>query len=149
MAIRLRYETGIAATIQFIAISGLNFIDFGSKAISECHLNSSGCSGYIVTELVLFIALSVMFGFVWLIGFATQDLRSRRFAKLLIAVELLVLLIGLFDIEHHNSSILGVLSSLVEIISSIWVSWLALKLIRAKGGRVRSRTVRKHTKAQS
>jgi hypothetical protein len=149
MALKLRYETGIATTIQFIAITALNFINGISGTINQCTTSNNSCVSDIITNLIFFILITIMFGALWLIGFAAQDRRSRLIAKILIAGELFLCLIGLFDIKHHNGSTIGDIISVVEIVSSIWISWLAFRLMQAKGGRVRSRKVRKHTKAQS
>lgn len=149
MALKLRYETGIATTIQFIVITALNFISGFSGTIHQCRTSSSGCVSDVITNLIFFILLTVMFGILWVVGFAAQDRRSRRIAKLLIAGELFLCLVGLFDLMHTKESIINDIISVIEVASSLWISWLALRLIMAKGGRVRSRKVRKHTKAQS
>lgn len=149
MAFKLRYETGIAATIQFIVITALNFINGVSGTISQCLSSSASCVSGIITGLLFFLLITILFGGLWLIGFAAQDRRSKRISQLLIIGELLVLLIGLFDLMHRTPSILEAIISLAEIISAAWISWLAFRLMRANGGRVRSRKVRQNTRNQS
>ena len=149
MAFKLRYETGIAATIQFIAITALNFINGVSGTIGQCLSSSASCVSGIITGLLFFLLITILFGGLWLIGFAAQDRRSKRISQLLIIGELLVLLIGLFDLMHRTPSLLEAIISLAEIISAAWISWLAFRLMRANGGRVRSRKVRQNTRNQS
>jgi len=146
MAFKLPHETGSATTIQFITVTGLNLISSGYSTVQKCTTPGNGsCIGSMIPNLFLFIALAIMFGVIWLIGFIVQDRRSTKVAILLILAELLVLIIGLFDLMHNKTSIFGILLSLVEILSAIWIIYLASRLIRARGGRVRSRTVRHHT----
>jgi len=151
MAFKLRYETGIAATIQFITITALNFINGTDETVKLCTTpnSSTSCFGNILTNSIFFMLITVMFGVLWLIGFAAQDRRSKRIAKLLIAGELLLCLIGLFDLKHNKGAVIGEIISIVEIISSLWVAWLAFRLMMAKGGRVRAIRMHKHHKTQS
>lgn len=142
MAFRLKYETGVAATFQFIALTLLNFISGVSGSVSQCLKGSGGCVSNIVLAILYFLIVTIWFGALWLAGFAAQDRRSRRIAQFLILAEGLVLLVGLYQLMHHHS-ILSALVALVEVITSVWVAWLAFRLIRARGGRVRSRTRRR------
>lgn len=143
MSLRLKYETGIAATVQFIVMTIINFVNGVSGSVSQCLNGSSGCVGNIVLAALFFLAVTVWFGALWLAGFAAQDRRSRRIAEVLIVAEALVLLIGLYGLMHM-SSIIGGVKSLAEVATSVWISWLAFRLIRAKGGRVRARSRRHH-----
>ncbi len=147
MAYKLKYETGVAATIQFIIITLLNFIKGISGSVSQCLNSSSGCAGNIVLAIIYFLAITVFFAALWITGFAAQDRRSRKIAGALIGVEFLVLLVGLYELMHHTHSILSVITGIAEVVTSAWISWLALRLIRAKGGRVRTRS-RKHRPSQ-
>lgn len=145
MALKLKYETGVAATIQFIAMTLLNVINAISSSVGQCLNGNGGCIGDVVLAIVYFLVVTVWFGALWLAGFAAQDRRSRRIAQFLIVAEALVFLVGLFDFTHHKESILGTLISLVEMITAAYVVWLAFRLIRARGGRIRSRPRRRPT----
>lgn len=148
MALKLKYETGVAATIQFISLTLLNFINGASGSIDQCFRSGGSCVSSIVLNTGYFLVITVWFGFLWLAGFATQDRRSRRIAQMLILAEGLVFLVGLYDLTKHAQSIIATLISLAEIITSLWVSYLALRLILARGGRVRKvRIHRTHPKA--
>ena len=137
MALKLKYETGIAATIQFIALTILDFISGVSTSVTQCVNGSGSCAGDVALAIFYFIVITVLFGILWLAGFAAQDRRSRRIAQALILAEGFVFLVGLYDFTKHRHSLIGSLISLVEIITSVWIAWLALRIILARGGRVR------------
>ncbi|MGH7234078.1 MAG: hypothetical protein ACREF7_01360 [Candidatus Saccharimonadales bacterium] len=143
MPLKLKYETGIAATIQFIALTLLNFFSGVSTSVRQCINGSGSCAGDIALAIVYFMIITIWFGFLWLAGFAAQDRRSRRIAQALILAEGLVFLVGLYDFSKHKQSIIDMLISLVEIVSAAWIAWLAFRLIHAKGGRVRGRRSRR------
>ncbi len=136
---RLTYQTGIAATIQFIVMTILNLIAAFSKSIHQCTVNAGTCAGNVVLYVLYFIFLTVGFGVVWAIGFAAQDRRSRRLAQLLILIELGVLMVSLFDFQHANPSLFSQASNIIGALLAVWVMWLAFRLTRSKGGRVVSR----------
>ncbi len=143
MALKLKYETGVAATIQFISLTLLNLINGVSGSLNQCFSTNGSCVSSIALDTGYFLAITIWFGFLWLAGFATQDRRSRRIAQMLILAEGLVFLVGLYDFTKHRQSIIGTLISLGEIITSLWVSYLAFRLILARGGRVRKVRVRR------
>ena len=143
MALKLKYETGVAATIQFISLTLLNLINGVSGSLNQCFSTNGSCVSTIALDTGYFLAITIWFGFLWLAGFATQDRRSRRIAQMLILAEGLVFLVGLYDFTKHRQSIIGTLISLGEIITSLWVSYLAFRLILARGGRVRKVRVRR------
>ena len=144
--LKLKYETGIATTIQFIGLTALNFISAIYTSTNQCMKGSGSgsCVSDIVLEVVYFLVITFWFGFLWMAGFATQDRRSKRIAQFLILAEGLVFLVGLYGIVKHRDSLIGILISLAEIFTSVWVAWLALRLILARGGRVKQIRVRHH-----
>jgi hypothetical protein len=143
MALKLKYETGVAATFQFIVLTVLNFISGISSSVSQCLNGTGGCVSDVVLAILYFLVITVWFGALWLAGFAAQDRRSRRIAQFLILAEGLVFLVGLYGFKRHSQSIISALISLAEIITSAYVAWLAFRLMRAKGGRVRTRARRR------
>ena len=151
MAVRLTYQTGIATTIQFIAVSVLNFTSGIYSSVNQCisSSGSSSCVGDVVLQIGYFLVITIWFGALWLAGFAAQDRRSRRISQLLIMGEGIVFLIGLFGLMHHKQSILPLIISIFEVATSIWIAWLAFRLIRAKGGRVRVRSHVRHRKSST
>lgn len=78
-----------------------------------------------------------------MMGFAAQQKRSSLISKILILTELVVLLVGLFDYMHQPLSIINTTINIVEIITSIWIIFLAIRLMRAKGGRVKAIKIHK------
>ena len=136
---KLTYQTGIATTIQFIVMTILNLISAFSKSIHQCTVNTGTCVGNVVLYVLYFIMLTVGFGVILAIGFAAQDPRSRRLAQLLILIELVILMISLFDFQHANPGLFSQASNIVGALLAVWVMWLSFRLIRARGGRVVSR----------
>lgn len=150
MTLKLKYETGVAVTAQFIIITILNFANGLSSAVRQCMNNSGNCVSNIILSLLYFLLVSVWFGALWVTGLAAQDRRSKRICKLLISGEGLVFLVALFDLTHHNPSLLGQITSFADGLTAFWVTMLAFRLLIAKGGRVRSRArVRKHPQGHS
>lgn len=139
MALKLKYETGIATSIQFVVVTILNLIDGATSSVTQCSSGSGNCFGDIALALVYFVLISICFGVLWLVGFAAQDRRSKRIALFLIGGEGLVLLISLYNLTHHTTSLVNRVTSFADLVLSVWIAFLALRIIRAKGGRVRTR----------
>jgi len=132
---KLKYQAGVAALVQFIVMTLLNFINGVSGSVQECTSQNSDCLGNILLSLLFFMVLTAWFAFLSVLGYAAQDRRSKRLAQLLIAAEAGVALIALFDARHYPSY-LGLITSLVDAGLAIWVGLLAFRLMRANGGRV-------------
>lgn len=139
MALKLKYETGIATSIQFVVVSILNLIDGVVSSVSQCTNGSGGCFGDVVLAMLYFLVISIWFGALWLAGFAAQDRRSKRIALFLIGGEGLVFLASVYNLTHHNTSLINSATSFVDLVLSVWVAFLAFRLMRAKGGRIRPR----------
>lgn len=142
MAIKLRYQTGIATTIQFIALTILYFLHGLSSSVSTC-IKGGNCVSNIILSILFFIFVTIGFGVLWMMGFAAQQKRSSLISKILILTELVVLLVGLFDYMHQPLSIINTPINIVEIITAIWIIFLAIRLMRAKGGRVKAIKIHK------
>ena len=138
---RLTYETGTATLIQFIVLSFLNIATGVSSTIGECR-KSSDCIESIFISIIYYLLIVGWFGFIWILGFAAQDRRSRRLAQALIAAEGLIALIAYFNAKHHPDK-LGLVTSVVDLVLAIWIIFLAFRLMRAKGGRVVARPRRR------
>jgi len=134
---KLRYETGIATMIQFIVIVLLNFVGAIVSSIGTCHDASTtyDCVSGIGIDVLYVILLAFWFGFVWVLAYAAQDRRDHRLAAILMAAEVMILGVSLFNAKHYPN-IIGLITSLVDAAFAIWVLYLAFRLIRAKGGRI-------------
>lgn len=134
---KLRYETGIAAMIQFLVIILLNFVGAIVSSIGSCHeaTNTYSCVSDIGIDLLYVILLAGWFGFIWILAYAAQDRRDHRLAAILIGAEAMILVVSLFNAKHYPN-ILGLLTSLIDAAFAVWIIWLAYKLTRAKGGRI-------------
>lgn len=145
MNIKLKYETGIAATIQFITITVLNIIGGISSTVNQCSTTGGSCFSDVFLSLVYFLILTIWFGALWAMGMAAQEKRKKNLALLLIGGELFVALISLYMFTHHTSSLISKISGLIGLVLSLWVAYLALRLLRARGGRIRPRKRLTHT----
>lgn len=131
----LTYETGIATFIQFVTLSFLNFINGVDSIVSGFRADDGdGFSNMLVTMIYVMLLVG-WFAFLWVLGYAAQDRRSKRLAQVLIAAESLVALISAFNAKHHPST-LGLITSLIDLVLALWVIVLAFRLMRAGGGRV-------------
>jgi uncharacterized membrane protein len=139
-SMKLTYQTGIATLIQFIILS---FLTLGSQAVSvvtTCRKDGGNCVSNLITSTILYILVAVVFGTIWLIGYAAQSRRSKRLAQLLIGIEGLIALIALFSIKvgaHAHKHALGLMiASFGILVLAGWIISLSFRLMRAGSGRV-------------
>jgi hypothetical protein len=132
---KLKYETAIATLIQFVTLTILNVGTGVDSIVSTCRSSHSDCVSNMLVSLIFFLLTAAWFGFVWVLGYAAQDRRSKRLAQVLILVECLIAIVALFNAKHHND-LLSLATSLVDIALAIWVIVLAFRLMRADGGRI-------------
>ena len=135
---KLKYETSLATRAQFIVMSFLGIPNGLNSIITTCKDSHSDCFANTFLSVVYFVLIVAWYGFLWILGFAAQDRRSRRLAWLLIGAEGLVLMISLFNARHHTD-ILGLITSLIDAGFAAWVILLAWRLQKAGGGRVVSK----------
>ena len=136
LLVKLRYETGTATLVQFLVIMLLGFIGGIASVVSQCKDNGvASCVQDSVVTLAYVLILAGWFGFIAMLGYAAQDQRSHRLAKVLILVEALVLMVALFNAKHFHDA-LGLITSLADAALAAWVILLAFRLNMAKGGRI-------------
>ena len=131
----LHYRTAVAALIQFIVVSLLSLVTGLDSVIGTCSTRHNNCVSNMLGTTLLFLLTAFVFGIIWVIGYAAQDRRSRRLAVLLIIIEAAVLLVAAFNASHHTS-LLSLMASLTDASLAAWVIALAVRLIRANGGRI-------------
>lgn len=136
---KLKYETSIVTFGQFIIMSVLYFaINLGS-IINVCTTRSYDCLSNTISSLTLSILIAFFFVLIWILGYLVQHRRSQRLALLLICLEFGVLIVELFD-AHNYPSLLSLVTSILDAFLALWVISLAIRLYRAKGGRIVSRS---------
>lgn len=135
MLMKLTYQTGVATLIQFILLSFLGIANGANSVISTCRHDGTDCVSNLIVSIIFFILTAMWFGAIWLIGYTAQDRRHRRLAQLLIAAEAFVALIALFNARHHTD-LLGLFTSLVDLVLAVWIVSLAFRLMRAGDRRV-------------
>lgn len=139
---RIPQDTGIATFIQFIVLSLLNIANGANSIIVTCHKSSSDCTNNIVSSLVFFILVVMWFGFVWVLGYLTQERRSRKLAIVLIGAELMIAMVAYFNARHHNN-LLELSTSVIDLILAAWVIYLAARLWKAGDRRIVQRQRRR------
>ena len=140
---KLKYETAVATLIQFVTMSILNVATGTVSVVSTCHNSSSDCVSNLLVSLIFFLLIVGWFAAVWVLGYAAQERRSKNLAYALIGAELLIALVALFNAKHHTDT-LSLITSLIDLALAIWVISLAIRLIRAKGGRIVSKQRARH-----
>lgn len=142
MVMKLTYQTGVATLIQFILLS---FFTLGSQVVSvvsTCRKDGGNCVSNLITSVIFYILVAVLFGGIWLLGYAAQNSRSKRLAQLLIGVEGVIALGALFSIRlglHQHKNAVAQFAALGILIMASWIVTLAFRLMRAGGSRVVNR----------
>ena len=144
---RLRYETGVAALIQFVVTIALSFLNGAASIIGGClHGFTADCVTNGLSSLILIILIAVALGFLLALGYTAQERRSSNLARLLMGFEGFAALIFLFDAKQ-SPGIFDRITNFVYLLLAVWVIILAWRLSRAHGGRiVHARARRRPTK---
>jgi hypothetical protein len=137
---RLTYETGTAAMIQFIVLGILNISTALQSIITTCNHSGGDCVGNLLSSVIYYVLIVGWFGVILLLGFAAQEGRNKRLALSVICAELAVFVVASYNIKldhfgFHNG-ILSLVTSCVDVLLSIWVISIAYRLTKASGGRV-------------
>lgn len=145
--VKLTYETGTATLIQFVVLSLLNIATGTNSVVTTCYNSKSNCASNLVVSLIFYLLIVGWFAFIWVLGYAAQDRRSKRLAQVLILAEICVAFVAYFNIKHRNANdYISLATSVIDLILALWIITLAWRLMRAKGGRVvtnRQRTRRR------
>jgi hypothetical protein len=143
---KLTYETAIATFIQFVSITLLSVGTTIVSIVSSCHGQSDQCTSNSIVSLIFFMLLAGWFACLWVVGYAAQERRSKRLGQLLIAAEVVVAMVALFNAKHHTDP-LSLITSITDFCLSLWVILLAYRLIKAGGGRIINRQRRRRPRA--
>jgi purine-cytosine permease-like protein len=145
--VKLTYQTAIATLIQFITLSFLGIANGINSVVSTCR-HDTDCISNLIVSIIFFILTAAWFGVIWIIGAIAQERRSKKFAFILIGAEALIALVALFNARHHTD-ILGLVTSVTDLLLALWIITLAFRLMRSGGGRVvtgqHRRRQRRHT----
>lgn len=137
---KLRYETGVATMIQFIVLGMLNLLYAFYSSIHSC-LQHDECASNSVLAIVYFVLIGIWLGFLGALGYAAQDKRSKRLSQALIAAEGMTGLVALFNLNHY-ADYFGAVISAIDLCFALWIIWLAFRLMRSGGGRIRATSSR-------
>lgn len=134
LGILFKYRLSTIAFIQFIAMCFLGIANGVYSIISTC-IQHDDCVSNSLVSVVYWLLIAVWFGFLWILAYSAQDKRNKRFAQILIAAQSLVALVSAFNAKHHPD-IIGLITSITDLVLALWIILLAIRLLRAKGGRV-------------
>jgi len=143
----VRYQTGISTLAQFITMTALNLISTLIISINGCIKSSGECVGDTTLNLLFLLVLAAWFGFLWVLGYAAQDRRSKNLAMALIGAEAIVTAAALLDLRHAPNPY-SFITSLTDAGLAIWTIVLAWRLIKAGQGRIVSTRPRARKRRQ-
>jgi hypothetical protein len=146
--LQLTYETGTGTLVQFIVLSLLNIATGAHSVVTTCQKDGGNCVSNLIVSMIFYMLVVGWFAFVWVLGYAAQDRRSKRLAQALIIAEFCIAMLAFFNIRHRNpGDVISLITSFVDLVLALWIMSLAFRLMRAKGGRVVSsqRTRRRPT----
>lgn len=133
---RIRYETGIAALVQFVVTTLLTFVSGVDSVVGSCRQGfNADCVSNAFVSLVLIILIVFALGCLLLLGYAAQERRSSFLAKLLLAAEVGIAFIYLFDTKQAPDLIERI-TNLLSFSLAAWVALVAWRLARSNGGRI-------------
>lgn len=130
-----KYEVGIIAFVQFVLLSFLSLANSLNSIISTCIHQSGQCIENMIPSIILFILIAVWFAFIWVLAYTVQDRRSRKLTATLIGAEFFIAVVALFSVKHH-SDWLSAATSTIDLILSVWIIVLAIRIFRAGNARV-------------
>ena len=131
----IKYQTGVSTLIQFITIVALNLISTLIITIHGCFKSPGECVGDTTLNLLFLLVLAAWFAFIWVLGYAAQDRRSKNLARALILAEVTVAGAALLDLRHAPNPY-SFITSLVDAGLAVWTIALAWRLIKAGQNRV-------------
>lgn len=145
---RLTYETGTATIIQLITLSFFNIANTIESILANCFHTGGQCATNVFSSVALYIGTVLWFACIAFLGYMAQTKRNKKFALMVIAAELAVFVFAAANIKlgisYHNA-VLGLFTSLVDLILSAWIITLAFRLYKAGNARVVPRRRRRHT----
>jgi hypothetical protein len=143
---QLTHETGKATIIQFMVLGLMNIADTIDSIVSHCSHTNGQCVVNMLTSIILYVGIIILFGVIAGLGYMAQEKRSKRLTRLLILSELVVFLFAAVNLKlglSSHSNAFGLFTSLFDLIFSVWVISLAFRLMKAGGGRVVNRNRRR------
>jgi hypothetical protein len=136
---RVRYETGVAALIQFACGTILAAINGGGSVIGEClHHSGADCATNTFVTLLFLIFTAGALAVLAILGYIAQERRSPRLAYILMAVEMGAALIYLFDAKQAPG-LIDRITNLASCLIAVWVVVVAWRLARSRGARIVTR----------
>ncbi|HET9098427.1 MAG TPA: hypothetical protein VFN51_02305 [Candidatus Saccharimonadales bacterium] len=145
---RLTYETGTATIIQLIILSFFNIANTVESILANCFHTGGQCATNVFSSVAFYIATVLWFAFLAFLGYLAQTRRNKKFALMVMAAEMAVFIFAAANvylgITYHNA-VLGLFTSLIDLILSSWIITLAYRLYKAGSSRVVHARRRRHS----
>jgi hypothetical protein len=133
---KLTYETGTATLVQFILLSFLNMANGANSVVTTCRKEGGGdCISNLLVSIIFFMLVVAWFGFVWVLGYAVQERRSKLLALGLIGAEILIIGVAYINIHGHTDA-LSLVTSVIDIILAVIIIFLSLRIVWAGDSRI-------------
>ena len=134
--LKLTYQTAIASLVQFITLAILSVPNTIYNIVTTCHSDNTDCVSNTIVSLIFYLLTVAWFAIIMLLGYAAQRRRSRQLAVILIGFEFITLIVAGYIDFPHETSILGKTTSLIDVLLSLWVIFLALRLFLSGSKRI-------------
>lgn len=136
---KFTHQTGLATLLQFILLSFLTLASQVVSVVQGCTGGDGGCIGNLLTSIIFYILVALVFGSIWLIGYGAESSRNKWLARLLFCTEGLIALVALFSFKlslHSKNNFFGMLSSLAIAALALWITVMAWRLMKSEGQRI-------------
>src|SRR5665213_3512971 len=133
---RLTQQTAVISMVQFITIMILGVPNTLVNIIATCHSDSSNCVSNMIVTIIFYLMTAGWFGIIMILGYTAQKKRSRQFAIILIGFELITLVVAWYIDFPHDTNWLAKATSLIDGLLSVWVIYLAMRLVIAGNKRI-------------
>lgn len=130
----LRYQTATVTFIQLAIMTLLVVVGGIMDVIKNCE-NSTECVTNSFLWIIIAFMLACWYAALFAIGYFTQEKRSYKLARLLIAGELFTAFVALM-LAKNPSSTYSRVGALVALFFAVWTIVLAWRIYKARGSRI-------------
>lgn len=133
----IRLQTGVTTFTQLVVGAGVSLLGGVVGIVGSCQNGAVDCVTNAFVSLILVLAVILVYGALFVLGYFAQERRGPRLAYLLIACEVLAALILLFDAKHATSTFdrianLILVCAALAVILSAWRQLQRTKRRRAR-----------------
>lgn len=134
------YQTGMASLIQLIIVAILGIPRELVSIINSCQNGKTACFDSLFFSAIIYVLLVVWFSVMAAIGYFAEDTRNPKFAYSIIFCEIITFTIVIFVNFVSETNYILKSVSLIYGLLSLWIIYLAIKLINSHGKRMTRRS---------